>query len=333
MVSSALSSLRCDAHACLPLHPEASLSPLHQYRQAGVHFVSINVGMDLNPVDQIMATIAGFRYQIKNDPHLVLVHTTADIQHAANRNQLAVAFDLEGGLPLLKSPHLVEVYRTLGVQQIHLAYNRSNPIAGGCHDRDTGLTVLGHQIVKEINRNGILMDCSHTGYTSSLDIMEASQTPVIFSHANPNEFVKHQRNITLEQIQRCAQRGGIICVNGVSLFLGNPSPTAQDLLPVIRYLAEHVGVDAIGVGLDIGFSQPSIDDTPPPPFNPEWWWPVSAGYQSGLAQTRYTPVDTWAHLPHLLDADGFSQREIDQILGGNYLRVKLECEAFESLHT
>ena len=111
--------------------------------------------------------------------------------------------------------------------------------------------------------------------------------------------------------------------------MGVETPTAQDLLPVIRYLVDLVGIDAVGIGLDIGFSQDEINDDPPPPFDPQWWWPASAGYQSGLTQTRYTPVETWRILPHLLEKEGFTQKEIDQILGGNYLRVKQECEAFQ----
>lgn len=319
---------RCDAHACLPLHPEADLSPLYAYQEAGVHLLSINVGMDLNPVDQILATIAGFRSQIEHDSKLHLLHHTDELEDLSKHGKLALTFDLEGGLPLLRTPHLVEVYRTLGVQQIHLAYNRSNPIAGGCHDLDRGLTPLGQKVVQAINQNGILMDCSHTGYRSSLEIMECSQTPVIFSHANPIDLVDHQRNLSLEQIQSCARQGGVICVNGVSAFLGVEQPQALDLLPAIRYLAEKVGTEYIGIGLDLSFSQPHLNDDPPPPFNPRWWWPEEAGYSSGISTIQYTPVETWKDLPKLLEEDGFSQNEINQILGENYLRVKRQCELF-----
>lgn len=79
-----------------------------------------------------------------------------------------------------------------------------------------------------VNAAGMLMDCSHTGRKCSLDIMAASSWPVIFSHANPLALIEHGRNITDEQIRACAATGGVVCVSGVSFFLGNTSPTAQD---------------------------------------------------------------------------------------------------------
>ena len=80
---------------------------------------------------------------------------------------------------------MVALYRDLGVRQIHLAYNRNNSVADGCHDVERGLTALGRKIVAAVNEAGLLMDCSHTGRRCSLDIMAASTQPVIFSHSKP----------------------------------------------------------------------------------------------------------------------------------------------------
>jgi membrane dipeptidase len=77
-------------------------------------------------------------------------------------------------MPLLEQPDMVALYARLGVRQIHLAYNRNNSVADGCHDTPRGLTPLGRRMVEAINAAGVLMDCSHTGRKCSLEIMAAS---------------------------------------------------------------------------------------------------------------------------------------------------------------
>ena len=173
---------------------------------------------------------------------------------------------------------MIALYRDLGVRQIHLAYNRNNSVADGCHDVERGLTPLGRRIVAAVNDAGLLMDCSHTGRRCSLDIMGASARPVIFSHSNPLALVEHGRNVTDEQIRACAATGGVVCVSGVSMFVGSRTPTAEDVARHAAYVAELVGVEHAGIGLDISFRQDGIDETPPGPYDPDYWWPRSAGY-------------------------------------------------------
>ena len=119
--------IRWEAHACLPLHPQADFAPIARFHAAGVHYVSINIGMDMNPVSQVMAVIAGFRATIAAQPErYVMADTAQDIRAAAAAGKLAIGFDLEGAMPLLEQPDMVAVYRDLGVRQMHLAYNRNN---------------------------------------------------------------------------------------------------------------------------------------------------------------------------------------------------------------
>ena len=314
-------SIHWEAHACLPLNPLADFTPLEDYRACGVHYVSINIGMDMNPLEQILPVIAAFRAQIAAYPdRFVLPRTVADIEAAAASSRLAVGFDLEGAVPLLGQPEMVALYRDLGVRQMHFAYNRNNAVAGGCHDDEQGLTALGRRMVEAVNRAGVLMDCSHTGRRSSLDIMGASSAPVIFSHANPTALVDHGRNITDEQIRHCAATGGVICVNGVSRFLETLHPTAQDVARHAAYVADLVGVEHVGIGLDISFHQPGVDETPPGGFDPTWWWPPSAGYDRANPST-YPPISAWRELGPALQDLGMSASEAALVLGGNMQRV------------
>ena len=314
--------IRWEAHACLPLHPQASFAPLERFHAAGVNYVSINIGMDMNPVSQVMRTIAGFRASIAAQPdRYVLAVTTQDIERAAATGKLAIGFDLEGAMPLLEQPEMVALYQSLGVRQMHLAYNRNNSVAGGCHDVEQGLTPLGHEVVRAINAAGVLMDCSHTGRRCSLDIMAASTQPVIFSHANPLALIEHGRNITDEQIRACAATGGVVCVSGVSFFLGNTSPTAQDVARHAAYVANLVGVQHVGIGLDISFPQADLNDDPPDSYEPSYWWPKSAGYDRAILRATYTPIETWNVLGQALQDTGMSASEAQSVMGGNMVRV------------
>ena len=311
-----------EAHACLPLHPQADFAPIDRLRAAGVHYVSINIGMDMNPLPQVMATIAGFRATVAAHPDKYrMVATIDDIEKAKAAGQIGVGFDLEGAMPLLEQPEMVALYKSLGVHQMHLAYNRDNSVAGGCHDTDHGLSPLGHKIVAAINAAGVLMDCSHTGRKTSLDIMAASSAPVIFSHANPQSLVDHGRNITDEQIKASAATGGVVCVNGISFFLGKNNPTADDVAHHAAYVADLVGVEHVGIGLDISFSQDHVDDTPPGDYDPTYWWPKSAGYDRANNPTTYPPVEAWSEMSGALQRTGMTADEAALVMGGNMMRV------------
>ena len=311
-----------EAHACLPLSPAADFAPLDEYRAAGVNYVSINVGMDMNPVAQVLSVIAAFRARITAHPdRYLLASSVADIERAAATARLAIGFDLEGALPLLGEPAMVALYRDLGVRQIHLAYNRNNSVADGCHDVARGLTQLGRRVVAAVNEAGLLMDCSHTGRRCSLDIMEASTTPVVFSHSNPLALVEHGRNVTDEQIRACAATGGVVCVSGVSMFVGSSQPTVEHVARHAAYVADLVGAEHAGIGLDISFSQPGIDDTPPGAFDEGYWWPKSAGYDRALTRSAYPPIASWRVLSTALRATGMTQGEVELVMGGNMARV------------
>jgi len=314
--------MRWEAHACLPLHPQASFAPIDRLRAAGVNYVSINVGMDMNPLSQVMAVMAGFRASIFAQPdRYLLASSIADIERAQANGQIAIGFDLEGAMPLLEQPDMAALYASLGVRQIHFAYNRNNSVADGCHDVARGLTPLGRRMVRAVNAAGLLMDCSHTGRRCSLDIMAASTRPVIFSHANPLALVEHGRNITDEQIRACAGTGGVVCVSGVSFFLGHASPTVHDVARHAAYVAGLVGVQHVGIGLDISFPQPELDDDPPGSYDPGYWWPKAAGYDRAISCAAYTPIDTWQLLAQALQDTGMTMAEAALVMGGNMLRV------------
>jgi membrane dipeptidase len=309
-----------DSHACMPLHPDADLGALARHLAAGVDFVSINIGMDMNPLEQILTTLASFRAQLRcRSDAFVQVDGADDVECAKAEGKLAVAFDLEGGIPLCERPDMVQLFYDLGVRQIHLAYNRNNAIGGGCYDEDVPLTALGRRIVAAINDAGMLMDCSHAGYRTSMDIMAASRAPVIFSHANARALADNGRNVTDGQIDACIATGGVVCVNGVGRFLGDPGAGTAAIVRHIDYLVQRVGPEHVGIGLDYEYDQ-GLDDTPPS-LERARWWPPAHGYGPEGPRIRIAAPEQLPGITAGLFDLGYAETAVRAILGANMLRV------------
>jgi membrane dipeptidase len=307
-----------DAHACLPLHPDADLMALLRHKEAGVDFVSVNIGMDMNPLAQVMTVIASFRAQLAARPALfVPVVDASDVERAKAERKLAVAFDLEGGVPLCGRPEMVQLFFDLGVRQIHLAYNRNNEIGGGCYDEDIPLSPLGREIVAAINCAGMLMDCSHTGYRTSMDIMETSSAPVIFSHANPRALEGNGRNIKDDQIDACVGTGGIVCVNGVGRFLGDPEARTPAILRHVDYLVQRIGAERVGLGIDYAYDLGLDED--PPGLDRAWWWPPAHGYGAAGPKIRIAAPEQFPEITEGFVRMGYPEQDIRGILGLNML--------------
>ncbi|MHA1524958.1 MAG: dipeptidase [Alphaproteobacteria bacterium] len=308
-----------DAHACLTLNPDVDILVLDRHRRAGASFVSVNVGMDFNPLEQVMTVLASFNAQLAARPDLfVAVRTAGDVRHARKNGLLGVAFDLEGAVPLCGRPEMAAVFSKLGVRQIHFAYNRDNAVAGGCHGGNIGLTALGREMVAAVNQAGMLMDVSHTGHRSSMEIFEVSAAPVIYSHANPAALVKHPRNIADDQIDACAATGGVICINGVELFLADPALSPETFVDHVAYVAGRVGPEHVGLGLDYAYASPLSEH--PPGFDPSQWWPNDLGYPGGL-DMGYVAPEQFGAIHTALSTRGFDDSEIAGIMGQNMLRV------------
>ncbi|OPB00949.1 membrane dipeptidase (M19 family) [Pseudomonas fluorescens] len=307
-----------DAHACLPLLPGQDMSSLERYRNAGFHHVSINVGMDMTSTVQVIRVLAGFRDWIThNSDRFVLARSLADIDVAVQEGRMAITFDLEGSNMLESDPAMVALYADLGVRQMLLAYNRDNACAGGIHGAGNGLTKLGKTMVSEMNRCGIIVDCAHASKTSSLDIMKCTEKPAVFSHANIKALYDHPRNVDNEQIKACAESGGVIGITGLEVFLGDSSLSTSSYIRQIQYVAEAVGPEYVGIGLDTvlipGHSDlPEGDDE-------ERWWPNR--FYGGITNLRSIQPERVGEILEELGRAGFSWLEIAGIAGGNFRRV------------
>ncbi len=313
------SALVWDDHAGWGFNKAEDLQWLALWSAAGADFLSVNIGYDATPWTLAIQAVSQYRHWIReHSDHFIQVETLQDVQRARRENKLAVSFDLEGMGALNGDVGMVDLYYRLGVRQMLIAYNLNNLAGGGCHDNDAGLTPFGRSAIREMNRVGMLVDCSHTGYRTALEAMDASDAPVIFSHSNARNLQDHERNITDDLIEACAATGGVIAINGVHLYLGPQDGTVNRLVDHIEYMVQLVGPEHVGIGLD---SVP-VQITDDAPADPRYWpagqYPASAGPDpfAQVVQPDAIPQIT----ERLLDI-GYDDSAILAIMGGNFARV------------
>jgi membrane dipeptidase len=302
-----------DTHACFPLKPDSDLSELKRYQNSSVNFVSLNIGMDMDSFANVMQVLARFRNYVTSHPDdYVLALTVKDILNAKEAGRLAIAFDLEGSDPLLGNLNMISFYYDLGVRQMLLAYNKDNRASGGCMEGNIGLTDFGRDVIREMNRVGMVVDVSHMGYHATMEALETSTAPVIFSHSNPKALHEHARNISDEQIKVCAQTGGVVGINGIGDFLGGTS--SELIVQNIEYVMNLVGPQHVGIGLDYVVDKQELIDYitgHPDVFPPE-------KFEDFLS---FVEPEQIPEFTELLYKKGYSEQVISGILGGNFLRV------------
>lgn len=293
---------------------------LPEFAKAGVSFVSLTIGVDRMSRTETVRHIAAQRNRIIRTwgDSCHFVETVQDIYDAQKAGKLAIGFHFQGSNPLDGDINMVEFYYKLGVRHMLFAYNQRNRAADGCHElTDGGLSRFGLRLVEEMNDVGMIVDGTHCGYRSSMDMMEASKAPAVFSHSNAAMIFEHGRNIKDDQIKACAKTGGYIGINGVGHFLTKDMVATPEVwVQHVDYIAELVGPEHVAIGLDNVYyleqqharRQASPDAYPegyPPPD-----WPGS-----------YLGPDSYVGLVQTLIEHGYSDNNIRGILGENVLRV------------
>jgi membrane dipeptidase len=306
-----------EQHCCLPLEAGCDIGPLRRYLDIGVSYLSVNVGYAPHDIDATIRVLSSWRRQVLLRPEeFVLATTIADVLAAQESGRLAVGFDLEDTNPLGGEIAMVQTYYDLGVRSMLLTYNGENLAGFGCHAADdTGLTDFGRAVVDEMNRVGMLVDVSHCGYRTSMDTMERSASPVIFSHSSMRGLWDHERNIRDDQVLACAATGGVIGINGVGIFLGANDISVQAMARHIDYAVQLAGPEHVGIGTDYVFD--SEDLNLELARNPQIF-PESYRRQG---RVDFFPPEQLVPLEAELASLGYPDTAIAGIMGGNFLRV------------
>ena len=308
-----------DNHSGFDPRPDFDLEHLRDWTRAGVNYLSINVGYDVIDWQVAVRNLASYiSWFEQRADRFVLVRHADDILEAKRAGKLAITFDLEGMGALNGETAMVSLFYRLGVRQMLVAYNRNNLAGGGCHDEDRGLTDFGRRVIAEMNGVGMMVDCSHTGHRTTMEVMEMATHPVIFSHSNPKSLRAHGRNITDDQIRACARTGGVIGINGIGLFLADRNATTATMVDCLEYIRNLVGADHVGIGLD--YSPPALEDA----LNDQLaahqdYWPASEYADQGPSHDA-SPSQI-REIAAMLPARGWSDADTRKVLGGNFLRV------------
>jgi membrane dipeptidase len=188
--------------------PDADFANAHRH---GANALAVTAW---RPHDDVVNALEGvmFWHLIERKyPNVVIAWSADDVRAAKINGQIALIISAQGGDFIANKIHRVEAFHRLGLRMMLFAYNASNAICDGALDRTTsGLTRFGRMVVAECNRLGVLIDCTHVGEQASLQIIDESAEPVIFSHSNANTISPSLRNISDEQILACVPRGGVI---------------------------------------------------------------------------------------------------------------------------
>ena len=234
----------------------------------------------------------------------------------------------------------VEVFAMMGLKVLQLTYSNRNFAADGClTGSNGGITAQDKELIRAMEKNGVTLNLSHVGERSTLEAMDYATKPVVFTHSNPAKLFPHPRNITDEQIKRCAETGGVVCAAAYPEFLwdGENLPTVDRMVDAVSYIADLVGVDHVGVASNAQVQAASCDPYEMEDFNDVFpachgrsgTPPYLAVYKAGLGlesmDTRgFASVANFPNMTHKLLERGFSKTDIKKIMGENILRVYKE---------
>jgi membrane dipeptidase len=297
---------------------EALLPKLKASGVAGVHQT---VGGRESFGDTV-ATVMKFRSFLESHgSEVTLATTAAGIESARREGRIGVVMGFQGSDMFRGDESLLPVFHQLGVRIVQLAYNQRTWAGDGCTERtNCGLSLFGVRLVEGLNRLKMIVDCSHTGENTTLDAIEASSAPVIVSHTNVRALCDNPRGVSDRVIDAIATKGGVLGLTSFAYFLNKDRPaTLADYLDNVDYLVRRVGVDHVGVGLDLiegRVYEPPLD---PILFKPEAYPPLPWKYAEGLGSI----VEISNVTRGLMERD-YPLESIRKIMGGNWLRVYRE---------
>lgn len=312
--------------ACCPLLRTRPF--VEWFLEGGVTAAAPTVGGTDN-ASTTLRTLGGWHRYIADHGRLRPVLTVADIHAAKAAGQLGLIFHFQGTDPIEDDLDLVDAYAALGVRVVQLCYNVKNRVGDGAEEAsDSGLSSFGRRAVRRLNQARLVVDCAHTGHRTSLDAVAESQAPVIVSHGNPKGVFDCDRNLADELIRAIAGSGGVVGACGYPYFIGREQrPTLDAYIDHIVYIADLVGIDHVGIGVDYYEGMDGVADPDEAQrlygirlkrglWQPKTYPPPPYVYPAGIE----TPKSFGALVPALLRR-GFSAEDVAKVLGGNWLRV------------
>ena len=263
-------------------------------------------------------------YFQKNNDLLLHGKTSQDIEIAHQQNKTAIFFGLQNCSPIEDNIDYVEALKKQGVLFMQLTYNNQSLLATGCYEKkDSGITRMGKEVIKEMNRVKMIIDMSHSAELSTLEAIDISAKPIVISHANPLFWHQGLRNKSDTVLKALNDSEGMI---GFSLYphhlKGTSNCTLESFCEMIAKTTEKISVNQIGIGSDLCIGHPDSIV--------EWMrngtWTKTKDFGEGNANNPgFPPQPSWFkdargfdNLEKGLKIVGFNENEINGILGNNW---------------
>lgn len=301
------------------------------FLEGGVTATSYTFVMDgnfLSGVQQVTNLLTEFERLGKTQP-VRIARTTQDIYDIKKEGGTAIIVGFQSGDPIEQNLNYLDTFYHLGLRIFQLTYQRRNYIADGCGEvADAGLSIFGKEVIRHCNKRGILIDLSHVGYRSSMEAIEASTQPVTFTHCNLHSVNPIARNKRDEQIKAVAAKGGVVGVGAISRFIthdgGQKGVPLDTFLDQIDYLVNLIGINHVGIGLDIveGMTAEDFKERQKtffasfPELKTGGDFPYENYYVRGLNSSAHMMLITEGLLTR-----GYHSEEVGKILGGNFMRL------------
>tara|TARA_R110002073_G_scaffold236841_1_gene397869 strand:+ start:968 stop:1942 length:975 start_codon:yes stop_codon:yes gene_type:complete len=301
-----------------------------QLREGGVDAIHVTISYH----ETFRETVLNFEKWnrwFEQHPDLIMKGLWAsDIDRARKTGRTAVFFGFQNPAPIEDDIGLVEIVHSLGARFMQLSYNNQSLLATGCYEaEDPGITRMGRQVIREMNRVGLVVDMSHSADRSTIEAADISERPIVISHANPHDWQPALRNKRDAVIRAVTERGGML---GFSLYphhlKGKSDCTLDSFCQMVADTAARYGAEHLGIGSDLCQDQPDSVV--------EWMrvgrWSKEIDYGEGSAAAPgFPPMPAWfrdnrdfGNIEDGLRATGLSAEEVAGIMGGNWYRFFAE---------
>ena len=297
-----------------------------QMREGGVDAVHATIAYHEN-FRETVANVERWNERFREHADLILPgRTAADIDAARASGRTAIFFGFQNPSPIEDDLGLVEICHALGARFMQLSYNNQSLLATGCYEReDAGVTRMGREVIREMNRVGLVVDMSHSGDRSTIEAAALSERPIAITHANPHDWHPARRNKRADVIRAVTEGGGML---GFSLYphhlAGGTDCTLEGFCGMIARTADAFGVDRLGIGSDLCQDQPDSVV--------EWMrvgrWTREVDFGEGSAAAPgFPPMPSWfrdnrdfGRLARGLAEVGMDEAEVAGLMGGNWYR-------------
>ncbi len=295
-------------------------------RSAGLDAVHVTIVYH-EDFDELQLEIKKWQKLFHENPDLIFLGKNfQDIDKANKENKTAIFFGFQNCSPIEDDIKLVEKVYELGCRFMQLTYNNQSLLATGCYEKvDSGVTNFGREVIREMNRVGLVIDMSHSAEKSTLDAIDLSEKPIAITHANPSFWHPAKRNKSSELLKILSDSGGML---GLSLYphhlKDNTNCTLDSFCEMVAKTAEIMDVKKIGIGSDLCLDHP---DTVV-----EWMrngsWSKSKNFGEGSKNKPGFPKQPdwfldargFSNIEKGLKKVGFSDTETHGILGNNWYK-------------